>query len=120
MMQLAGDWTRREDRAARRTAVLTNRVAGFIVTELDGLVYLRGLLVVEVAEQRESVLFLGWTQAGGAWTLARLPASFGGTCPTPVCASPPPIHTMINAVLVFNNAGQPRLTKFYTQLVHYT
>ncbi len=23
---------------------------------------------------------------------------------------------MINAVLVFNNAGQPRLTKFYTQL----
>lgn len=25
---------------------------------------------------------------------------------------------MINAVLVFNNAGQPRLTKFYTQLVH--
>jgi hypothetical protein len=26
--------------------------------------------------------------------------------------------TMINAVLVFNNAGQPRLTKFYTQLVH--
>lgn len=24
---------------------------------------------------------------------------------------------MINAVLVFNNAGQPRLTKFYTQLV---
>lgn len=27
----------------------------------------------------------------------------------------PPI--MINAVLVFNNNGQPRLTKFYTQLV---
>jgi hypothetical protein len=25
---------------------------------------------------------------------------------------------MINAVLVFNNAGQPRLTKFYTQLVN--
>jgi hypothetical protein len=25
--------------------------------------------------------------------------------------------TMINAVLVFNNSGQPRLTKFYTQLV---
>lgn len=25
--------------------------------------------------------------------------------------------TMINAVLVFNNNGQPRLTKFYTQLV---
>jgi hypothetical protein len=25
-------------------------------------------------------------------------------------------HAMINAVLVFNNAGQPRLTKFYTQL----
>lgn len=25
---------------------------------------------------------------------------------------------MINAVLVFNNAGQPRLTKFYTQLVY--
>src|SRR5271170_6935390 len=24
---------------------------------------------------------------------------------------------MINAVLVFNNSGQPRLTKFYTQLV---
>lgn len=24
---------------------------------------------------------------------------------------------MINAFLVFNNAGQPRLTKFYTQLV---
>ena len=24
---------------------------------------------------------------------------------------------MINAVLVFNNAGQPRLTKFYSQLV---
>jgi len=27
---------------------------------------------------------------------------------------------MINAVLVFNNAGQPRLTKFYTQLVRET
>jgi hypothetical protein len=27
---------------------------------------------------------------------------------------------MINAVLVFNNAGQPRLTKFYTQLVRTT
>ena len=26
---------------------------------------------------------------------------------------------MINAVLVFNNAGQPRLTKFYTQLVRF-
>jgi len=26
---------------------------------------------------------------------------------------------MINAVLVFNNNGQPRLTKFYTQLVSY-
>jgi AP-3 complex subunit sigma len=26
------------------------------------------------------------------------------------------LNTMINAVLVFNNAGQPRLTKFYTQL----
>jgi hypothetical protein len=26
------------------------------------------------------------------------------------------LDTMINAVLVFNNAGQPRLTKFYTQL----
>lgn len=26
-------------------------------------------------------------------------------------------RAMINAVLVFNNAGQPRLTKFYTQLV---
>lgn len=26
---------------------------------------------------------------------------------------------MINAVLVFNNAGQPRLTKFYTQLVRH-
>lgn len=25
---------------------------------------------------------------------------------------------MINAVLVFNNSGQPRLTKFYTQLVY--
>jgi AP-3 complex subunit sigma len=25
---------------------------------------------------------------------------------------------MINAVLVFNNTGQPRLTKFYTQLVY--
>lgn len=24
---------------------------------------------------------------------------------------------MINAVLVFNNNGQPRLTKFYTQIV---
>lgn len=24
---------------------------------------------------------------------------------------------MINAMLVFNNSGQPRLTKFYTQLV---
>lgn len=32
-------------------------------------------------------------------------------------ATPPNITTMINAVLVFNNAGQPRLTKFYTQLV---
>ena len=28
------------------------------------------------------------------------------------------IATMINAVLVFNNSGQPRLTKFYTQLVN--
>lgn len=28
--------------------------------------------------------------------------------------------TMINAVLVFNNSGQPRLTKFYTQLVRYS
>lgn len=27
---------------------------------------------------------------------------------------------MINAVLVFNNNGQPRLTKFYTQLVSRT
>ena len=27
------------------------------------------------------------------------------------------VSTMINAVLVFNNNGQPRLTKFYTQLV---
>lgn len=27
---------------------------------------------------------------------------------------------MINAVLVFNNSGQPRLTKFYTQLVPLT
>lgn len=27
---------------------------------------------------------------------------------------------MINAVLVFNNAGQPRLTKFYTQLVRFS
>lgn len=27
------------------------------------------------------------------------------------------LANMINAVLVFNNAGQPRLTKFYTQLV---
>lgn len=27
---------------------------------------------------------------------------------------------MINAVLVFNNNGQPRLTKFYTQLVSQT
>ena len=26
---------------------------------------------------------------------------------------------MINAVLVFNNSGQPRLTKFYTQLVRH-
>jgi hypothetical protein len=26
---------------------------------------------------------------------------------------------MINAVLVFNNSGQPRLTKFYTQLVNF-
>jgi Clathrin adaptor complex small chain len=26
---------------------------------------------------------------------------------------------MINAVLVFNNTGQPRLTKFYTQLVRF-
>ncbi len=26
---------------------------------------------------------------------------------------------MINAVLVFNNSGQPRLTKFYTQLVRF-
>lgn len=32
---------------------------------------------------------------------------------------PPRLQTveMINAVLVFNNSGQPRLTKFYTQLV---
>lgn len=39
----------------------------------------------------------------------------------PVNVNPTPEHhrqlTMINAVLVFNNAGQPRLTKFYTQLV---
>ncbi len=27
------------------------------------------------------------------------------------------VRKMINAVLVFNNSGQPRLTKFYTQLV---
>lgn len=27
------------------------------------------------------------------------------------------VAAMLNAVLVFNNAGQPRLTKFYTQLV---
>jgi hypothetical protein len=27
---------------------------------------------------------------------------------------------MINAVLVFNGQGQPRLTKFYTQLVQLT
>lgn len=27
---------------------------------------------------------------------------------------------MINAVLVFNGQGQPRLTKFYTQLVRLT
>ena len=27
-------------------------------------------------------------------------------------------RNMINAVLVFNNNGQPRLTKFYTQLVN--
>lgn len=30
---------------------------------------------------------------------------------------PPTFNNMINAVLVFNNHGQPRLTKFYTQLV---
>jgi hypothetical protein len=30
---------------------------------------------------------------------------------------PPTKAKMINAMLVFNNAGQPRLTKFYTQLV---
>lgn len=29
----------------------------------------------------------------------------------------PTVPAMINAVLVFNNNGQPRLTKFYTQLV---
>lgn len=37
------------------------------------------------------------------------------------CSHPPTNHAaataMINAVLVFNNAGQSRLTKFYTQLV---
>lgn len=27
------------------------------------------------------------------------------------------LFEMLNAVLVFNNNGQPRLTKFYTQLV---
>ena len=32
-------------------------------------------------------------------------------------STPPPKNTMISAVLVFNNSGQPRLTKFYTQLV---
>jgi hypothetical protein len=32
-------------------------------------------------------------------------------------SSPGPPDTMINAVLVFNNNGQPRLTKFYTQIV---
>jgi hypothetical protein len=32
--------------------------------------------------------------------------------------NPQTTPTMINAVLVFNNNGQPRLTKFYTQLVH--
>ena len=39
---------------------------------------------------------------------------------TPVCLYYKPPPTMINAVLVFNNAGQPRLTKFYTQLVRTT
>ena len=41
---------------------------------------------------------------------------------TSICRLPLPYTSsstknMINAVLVFNNAGQPRLTKFYTQLV---
>ena len=30
-----------------------------------------------------------------------------------------PLGKMINAFLVFNGQGQPRLTKFYTQLVSY-
>lgn len=40
-------------------------------------------------------------------------------CARHLAAATNKIHSfpMINAVLVFNNAGQPRLTKFYTQLV---
>lgn len=37
--------------------------------------------------------------------------------PHPITHHPSLVAIMINAVLVFNNAGQPRLTKFYTQLV---
>jgi hypothetical protein len=35
MMQLTGDWTRREVRAARRMAVPANRVTGFIVMDVE-------------------------------------------------------------------------------------
>lgn len=34
-----------------------------------------------------------------------------------IASSQATLPIMINAVLVFNNNGQPRLTKFYTQLV---
>jgi hypothetical protein len=55
-------------------------------------------------------------------------AQMDGPCHSPLQLQRPPLaiatcthgntlhNTMINAVLVFNNAGQPRLTKFYTQL----
>jgi hypothetical protein len=35
MMQLTGDWTRREVRAARRMAVPANRVTGFIAMDVE-------------------------------------------------------------------------------------
>lgn len=46
----------------------------------------------------------------------RLPVSGDAARLDSLCCVPSNLAIMINAVLVFNNAGQPRLTKFYTQL----
>lgn len=55
-------------------------------------------------------------QRAGALT-NQLPRLTANRTPSPITRRPSPVAIMINAVLVFNNAGQPRLTKFYTQLV---